>query len=209
MDRSWLNFIRFFVWWWEVCRQRDFQFLRSQSEMMMELHDNFLNTYSHYFSLEEFFQQMRATMTAKTERFKVLSWFLLVISPLLSQFWFFLSTKYWLSFKVNDSLRSEKMSCRTLGINRKKMSSEIDTMNLSTCYGTPQEHLCQLYKVRFCFSAENLAVVNAVSLTAGAEQEEILYSVINILDAYKKTMPIIKVSLSTSFIGLSIGLIWP
>lgn len=39
--------------------------------------------------------------------------------------------------------------------------------------------------------------MNAVSLTAGSEQEEILYSVINILDAYKKTMPIIKVPFSS------------
>eukprot|EP01128_Nolandella_sp_AFSM9_P007391 TRINITY_DN4032_c0_g1_i1.p1 TRINITY_DN4032_c0_g1~~TRINITY_DN4032_c0_g1_i1.p1 ORF type:complete len:263 (+),score=43.77 TRINITY_DN4032_c0_g1_i1:2-790(+) len=44
-------------------------------------------------------------------------------------------------------------------------------------------------------SSEDLALVNAVSLTAGAEQGEILSSVIQILDAHKKTLPIIRLAI--------------
>lgn len=41
-------------------------------------------------------------------------------------------------------------------------------------------------------SAEDLAIVNAVCVTAGSEQEVILESLISILDAHKMTLPIIK-----------------
>ena len=42
-----------------------------ETEMMMELHDNFLSIYSHYFALEEFFHQMKETVEAKRDRFNV------------------------------------------------------------------------------------------------------------------------------------------
>lgn len=124
---------------------RDFHVLKLQAEMMMELHDNFLNTYSHYYALEEFFQQMKSTVMAKKERYE-----------------------------------------RKL-LERKQMRSRKEEEEFHARYNNLVDLLV----------AENLAVVNAVSLTAGAEQEEILSSVISILDAYKKTMPIIKLAITT------------
>eukprot|EP01130_Rhizamoeba_saxonica_P000081 TRINITY_DN10101_c0_g1_i1.p1 TRINITY_DN10101_c0_g1~~TRINITY_DN10101_c0_g1_i1.p1 ORF type:complete len:601 (+),score=142.25 TRINITY_DN10101_c0_g1_i1:212-2014(+) len=45
-------------------------------------------------------------------------------------------------------------------------------------------------------SDEDLALVNAISITAGSEQEEILATVIKILDAHKETLPIIRLTIT-------------
>lgn len=76
--RALLSFIGFFF------RMRDFHFLKYETEMMMEFHDNFLNAYSHYFAVEEFLKQMKDTLNAKQSRFKVR------YSPLTSSSRFFL-----------------------------------------------------------------------------------------------------------------------
>lgn len=45
-------------------------------------------------------------------------------------------------------------------------------------------------------SASDLALMNALCVTAGAEQDQVLSSVIRVLDAHKKTMPIIKLTIT-------------
>jgi len=50
-------------------------------------------------------------------------------------------------------------------------------------------------------SSEDLALVNAVVVTAGSEQDQILSLVIQILDAFKKTMPIIQLTITREVEG--------
>lgn len=50
---------------------RDYRFFLHVAEMMMELHDYFLNIYSHYYAMGDFFKEMRDAMEAKRQRFNV------------------------------------------------------------------------------------------------------------------------------------------
>ena len=59
-----------------------------------------------------------------------------------------------------------------------------------------EEHAVRYTPLVELLSNEDLALVNAVCVTAGAEQETVLESLIYILDAHKMTLPIIKLGIT-------------
>lgn len=50
--------------------------------------------------------------------------------------------------------------------------------------------------LKILFSQPDLGLMNSVCVTAGSEQDEILRTIIKILDAHSKAMPIIKQSIT-------------
>jgi hypothetical protein len=59
-----------------------------------------------------------------------------------------------------------------------------------------EDHAVRYTPLVELLSNEDLALVNAVCVTAGAEQEIVLESLIHILDAHKMTLPIIKLGIT-------------
>eukprot|EP01130_Rhizamoeba_saxonica_P009102 TRINITY_DN3691_c4_g2_i1.p1 TRINITY_DN3691_c4_g2~~TRINITY_DN3691_c4_g2_i1.p1 ORF type:complete len:619 (-),score=134.90 TRINITY_DN3691_c4_g2_i1:69-1877(-) len=122
---------------------RDFSYLRDIAELLIQMHECFLKSYTIFYNKEAFRE----------------------------------------SIKEQIALKREQMENR-LQFRAQERQNE-----------TEQAFEDRYVPLVLLLSSDDLALVNAISVTAGSEQEQILGTVIKILDAYKKTLPIIELTI--------------
>jgi len=92
---------------------------------------------------------------------------------------------------IENNIQSKSMEYEALQNNREK--ERLQELEM--------EHHDRYAPLIDILSSEDLGLVNAFVVTAGTEQDQILSLVIRILDAYKKTMPIIHLTITKEVEG--------